>query len=252
MQSNADPLHDSQSLPAGIQGLWSAFRDSGGEDYFRYWLAIQASLIDCSVQGLLVLGNPDGSGGYLPVATWARGAGDPARLTGICESALDQRCGLLAELPPPAPALQRRLPSAQSYFAVAYPVLADDLLYGVVSLEVTVDSEDRLAPVMEQLQWGTSWLELHYRRLRAREDSASLRQMKPAFDLVAGVLAEQQLAGANRVFVTELATLMKCDRVSLGLVRRGHIVQQRIQSSARLVDLQSCRGLFPPRPMVRH
>jgi multidrug efflux pump subunit AcrA (membrane-fusion protein) len=86
---------------------------------------------------------------------------------------------------------------------------------------------------MEQLQWGVSWLELYYRRRRARDDAASLTGMKSSFDLLAAILSEKHISGANKVFVTELATLTRCDRVSLGLMKRGHIQLQAISHSAR-------------------
>jgi hypothetical protein len=57
--------------------------------------------------------------------------------------------------------------------------------------------------------------------------------MKSSFDLFAAILSETRAADASRVFVTELATLMKCDRVSLGLMNGAHIQLQAISHSSQ-------------------
>jgi multidrug resistance efflux pump len=226
LPKNADKSDETENAPIGIRTLWAGFRTADGDDFFRYWLAIQATLIGNVAQGLLVIGAA-GNGPYAPMAHWAAGEADPQRLTDICENVLDQRCGLLAELPP------AQLGTASGRYAVAYPLLIDDLLYGAVALEVAAADEAGLAPVMEQLQWGVAWLELQFRRDRNREDATSLAGMRSSFDLLAAVVSEKHFAAASRVFVTELALLTRSDRVSLGLMKRGRIQIQTISHSAR-------------------
>ena len=59
-----------------------------------------------------------------------------------------------------------------------------------------------------------------------------LSGMKSSFDLLASVLAEERFTDASMIFVTELATLMKCDRVSLGFVKKSHVRVEAISHSA--------------------
>jgi len=223
---NTEIAQEHDKSPGGIPALWSYFRDATGDDYFRYWLALQASLVKNAVQGLLIMGETD-SDSYTPVASWPEGNSDFERLVEICESSLEQRCGLLAQLPSPA-----GLPTNHASYAISYPVLIDNTLHGVVALEIAVESEEELTAGMEQLQWGVSWLELLIRRRRTSEEEVLLSGMKSSFDLLASVLSEERFSDASMIFVTELATLMKCDRVSLGFVKKSHVRVEAISHSA--------------------
>ncbi len=228
MNLHPEKLRGAETPPAEQQALWARFRNASEEDFFPSWLALLASLTGNVAQGLLVMGDP-ASGAYSPVAQWSAGATDLTRLADICESVFDQRCGLLADLPPwPAAG-----GSGAGHYAVAYPVLVDDVLYGVVALEVVAESEAALASVMGQLQWGVSWLELHCRRKHIHDDAASIAGIKSSFDLLAAVVAEKSYADAANLFVTELATRFTCDRVSLGVLNREQIKLQAISHSSQ-------------------
>lgn len=245
MSQNFATDQDHQTKAAAIPVLWSSFRDARGENYYYYWLALQSTLIQKTVQSLLVMGEP-GSGAYSPVAKWATGSSDPERLTEICESVLEQRCGLLSILPSclseePADLSSKIFEAFKTEkddsinntsYAIAYPVLIDNELYGVVALEVQTRAESDLVSVMEQLQWGISWLELYFRRQTVSADSATLAEMKSTFDLLASVLAEEHFSNACMVFVTELANLMNCDRACLGFMKDKIVKLQSISHSA--------------------
>jgi hypothetical protein len=141
MLTNSDVTCPLEERSAVIQTLWTAFSEADGDDFYRYWLAIQSQLVDNAIQGLLVMGAPEDSS-YSPVATWAIGDSNFERLTDICESVLEQRCGLLSEILSNSSSSQPKI----KQYAVAYPVMLDDSLLGVVALEVTADSENGLAP----------------------------------------------------------------------------------------------------------
>lgn len=242
--------------PDGIPTLWLHFRDAVGDDYFHFWLALQSSLIKNVVQGLLIMGEAD-TDSFSPVALWPENNTDPERLSEICESSLEQRCGLLAPLPPPAGSS-----SEHTSYAVSYPIIIDNTLHGVVALEIATETEGELTACMEQLQWGVSWLELFFRRKCSADAGVMLSEMKSSFDLLATVLAEESFSDACVIFVTELATLMKCDRVSLGFVKNNHVRVEAISHSAnfgkqmnlvRLISaameeavLQRSEILYPP------
>lgn len=219
-------VQEQHSLPDSIPTLWSHFRDAVGDDYFHYWLALQSTLARNAVRGLLIMGTPDADS-FAPVALWPETDSDPERLVEICESSLEQRCGLLATLP-----LSVGSASTLMHYAISYPVLIDNELHGVVALEVVAGSEEELTGSMEQLQWGVSWLELYFRRQRVTENSVLVAGMKSSFDLLASVLAEERFTDASMIFVTELATLMKCDRVSLGFVKNSSVSVGAISHSA--------------------
>lgn len=223
---NTDITQEQDKLPGSIPALWSYFRDATGDDYFHYWLALQSSLVKNAVQGLLVMKAAD-SDSYAPAASWPEGNSSLETLAEICESSLEQRCGLLEQLPSAAGS-----PIDHPCYAVSYPILVDNTLHGVVALEIAAESEGALTGCMEQLQWGVAWLELFLRRRCAEDAAAQLAGMKSSFDLLASVLAEERFSDASMIFVTELATLMKSDRVSLGFVKKRRVRVEAISHSA--------------------
>ena len=213
--------------------LLGRFAEAESEDEFcRIWLALLCSITSISVQGLLVLSN-SGDNTFHPVAKWPEdGGNDPERLAEISERVIEERCGLLLELKPEghyndAPA---------SNYGVAFPIIMDDQLYGLVALEVLAETEDQLKSVMGHLQWGVGWMELMFRRRNAIEDKASLERLKSAVDIMACVLSEKTFNGSSMSFVTEMATYLECDRVSLGFILKKNIKIQAVSHSTQIAD----------------
>lgn len=214
-------------------GLWSCLNNPRtAEDYFHSWLALQSSLIPACIRSILIIGPPDAAS-FSPAAKWPEGETNAERLAEISEQVLAQRCGLLTELAPPG---ERGAPGggkdAGHYYGAAYPVLIDDRLCGAVAVEVFAVGEQELKMVMEQLQWGVPSLELFFRRRQIREEEVFHARLKSAVDLLASVLAEESYGEASMAFVTGVATQFKCDRVSLGFLKRRKISIQVISHSA--------------------
>ncbi len=230
--------------------LWGRFAKAATVDeYFFCWLALQCSLISHVVQGVLVMGDPGGDA-FAPVSKWPEDGQDSTRLAEILEQTLADRCGLVVELVRPVEATL----TSRRHYAVAYPVVIDDRLHGAAALEVMAQSQEELQAVMGQLQWGVAWLELLFRRRRMAEDGAALEHLRSAVDLLAGALAEEQFEGASLAFVTELATQLQCDRVSLGFVRRSRAHVRAISHSAQFgkrMNLNRAIGLAMDEAIVQ-
>jgi multidrug resistance efflux pump len=241
-------------------GLWAGLKyPHSAEDYFHTWLALQSSLIPTCLFSILIIGPPDATS-FSPVARWPEGQDDVERLAEISEQVLAQRCGLLTELAPPlysgAPG---RVTAGGHYYAAAYPVLIDDKLYGAVAMEILADKVEDLKKVMEQLQWGVSSLELFFRRQQIRDEEIVHARLKSAIDLLATILAEDSYEEASMAFVTGVATQFKCDRVSLGFLKRDKIYIQTISHSAhfdkrmkfnRAVSLAMEEAIFQARDII--
>jgi multidrug resistance efflux pump len=192
------------------------------------WLTLQASLIAHVVQGVLILKDAAAES-FAPVATWPQdGVQDPERLADICDRSMVERIGLLTELPPS----EAGDPDQARRWGLAYPLVIDEELCGVVALEVGAAQEEELRSAMVQLQWGMLTLELIFRRIRARADAAVLSQLRSSVDVLASVLAEEEYTETCMTFVAGVAALMRCDRVSLGLMRGSAIHIQAISHSA--------------------
>ncbi|MEW6664092.1 MAG: efflux RND transporter periplasmic adaptor subunit [Thermodesulfobacteriota bacterium] len=223
--SNRPEDHFCQIDPA----LWTRFAHSSSqEEYCRAWLALQCSLISNASQGILALGDPDGRS-FTPVSRWPEEGPDPERLAEVSERVIEERCGLLLELDGPSGSS----PSPPARYGVAYPVLMDDRLHGVVAVEVLAESADQLRSVMEHLQWGVSWLEILFRRSEVREGRASKARLRSAVDILAAVLSVEASNAACMTFVTDLATHLGCDRVTLAFMHKNHARVQAMSHSAQ-------------------
>jgi multidrug resistance efflux pump len=210
---------DDDGISAGFNHeLLSEFITSEEQDeYCRNWIALQCSIISGVVQGVLFMSNSDGKS-FVPVSRWPEEGEDPQRLAEISERVIEERCGLLIALNQ-----SEDTPfQPQSRFGLAYPILIDEELRGLVAVEVLADTDDRLKHVMGQLQWGVSWMELLFRRRQVRENDASITRLKSAVDMMAVVLSERTYKSAGMAFVTELATRLECDRVSLAFMKKDH------------------------------
>ena len=107
---------------------------------------------------------------------------------------------------------------------LAYPVLADDALAGVVAVELTGAARARVEAVLRLLQWGSPWL-VDFLRRRAHSPANS---ETPADRSTSGVvfalqaLADDAPASAlAEAFASRIADTLSLDRVAIGRRRRG-------------------------------
>jgi hypothetical protein len=193
--------------PATVTDPWKLFLGAETEEtFFQGWLLLLSRNIPAAQQGVVLSRGLEGP--YTPKATWPEQGATPERLAQVLERVIEERCGLVLHLD-----------GEGQRFAIAYPLLLNDQLPAVVAMEITAGGEDDLRAAMAQLQWGIAWLEVLYRRQQAGEDSATLRRLRTAVDLLAITLGEEDFQAASMSFVTELAAASDCDRISLGLVR---------------------------------
>lgn len=210
--------------------LWIHFANAkGDEDFCHCWLALQCSILSKIIQGVLFL-RESGRDSYSPVSKWPDEGKDPQRLTEISERVLEEQCGMLVELEPSG----SKAGASLSSYGVAYPIIMDEQFHGLVALEVLAESERELKHIMEQLQWGISWMEVMLRRRDARESEATFTRLKSAIDILACVLSENAFESACMSFVTEMATALDCDRVSLGFMRGKKVRIQTISHSSHV------------------
>jgi multidrug resistance efflux pump len=218
----------SDNAPATATDLWeNLFHAETEDDASHSLLALLCTIIPNTRQAILVSGPAD-SGPYRPTAQWPPQGEDPQRLAELSERVLEQQSGLLVDLLPPT-TMDR-----SHYYGLGYPLVIDGLLHGVITVEVVAESEDELRGAMEQLQKGSGWFELFFRRGQAKEDKASIQRMRNAVDLLAATLAEKKYVAAALSFVTELSTILDCDRISLGSMRRHHIKIEAMSHSAHV------------------
>lgn len=212
--------------------LWADFVDADErEEYCRYWLTLQCSILTNVVQGIVILAGEE-ENTYSPSAKWPENGENPENLTEISERVLEDKCGMLVEL---GNAKSDPDELTRNY-GIAYPIMAGDEFYGLVALEVTAEAEDQLKYTMEQLQWGTSWIEVMLRREKENKAKNSFERLKASVDLLADVLSKKSYISACMSLVTGLATSFECDRVSLGIKKNKKIRVEAVSHSSRVSE----------------
>ncbi len=204
--------------------LWEQFCQLQEDaDFFLTWLGMIALRIQRTQRAVLVLGEPD-SGHYKPVAYWPPDQGGASALAELAESALQQRQGMAGQLG-----------DHSLRYGVAFPVVVDEHLYGVVAVETAGQGmSSMLEQALKQLRWGCGWLEARLRQQQQRQDNTLNERLVTALQMIVSVLEQQDYKASLKALVTELAQALDCERVSLGF-RQGHAIH--VHAVSHTVDM---------------
>ena len=201
------------------EGLWTSFQQAGSDhEYYESWLALQAGYVRGAVCAQLMVHR--GENRFAVVAKWPERQGLDERLEGLARKVIADQCGLLEETDEPG------------RYDLAYPLLIEDAVESVVTFEVVAGDERALQAVMEQLQWGVSWLEVLMRRHRWREDNLLLAKLQAGVDILAVTLNEESFLGAAMVLAAETAAAVDCERVSIGLLHGRRLKLHAVSHSS--------------------
>ena len=202
-------------------GLWVRLRDAKTDGAFvTAWLALQCRMIDDVSCGLVVLGKPD-TGPFAPAAFWPKGQNSTPGLAAAAEMAMAERRGVIHEGDETGGADSKATGTA-GFCNVAYPFVVDERLYGVVAITIANRPKPQVQTVARQIQWGSAWVEAMFRRKQTTSDEILTLKFSTALDLVATTLEKDRFQAACNAVATDLATCLNCDRVSIGIRRRGH------------------------------
>jgi hypothetical protein len=240
--------------------LWRQLGEADGGPATRAssWAALAARLIPGAEQATVVLAGTDG---FAPAALWPAGEPPADLLMAAVEAALELRIGAVRF---------GRVQGPSRKAAVALPLLKGTEVLGVAAVLLTGADEERLRLVMRHLQWGAGWL----RGNDPIAPSETAADHGPILEVLGAVVDETGFAAAAQRAVTDLAIRFHCDRVSLGLRRRGTtrvaaishsaIVEARSGETGRLAaamdEAMDQRAMlrFPPaaedtfQPLARH
>ena len=86
--------------------------------------------------------------------------------------------------------------------------------------------------VMRQLQWGSAWIELIIRRIDGKKYTPENQQLVTVLELIATSLQHDKFQAAATSVATELATLLECERVSIGFLKGKYIQITALSHSA--------------------
>jgi RND family efflux transporter MFP subunit len=204
------------------QALWSRLTEApSAEAFAAAWLEIQCKMTGDVSCGVVVLGPPD-KGPFLPVAYWPEESDVSLKLSNLAELVMAERQGAVRKGDTPDSGQNK------AHDTVAYPLLVDAQMCGVVAIEIEHRSEEQLRSVMRHLQWGCAWLEVLIRR----KTFTAKDRLVTVLELLAICLEHEHYQAAATAFVTELATILSCERVSIGRSSGSHIRVQAFSHSA--------------------
>src|SRR6187399_2756123 len=203
-----------------LDTLWRQFGKAASEKEFcNAWLSLQCRMIPGVAGGVVLLATPDKEGSFAFAASWPTGTSDFKHLAEAAERALKDRRGM---------ALKRQTENGSTprlSYDIAYPVQVAGRIYGVVALDIDSRAEDALQEAMRQLQWGSAWMEVLGQRGQSTtaQDTAPFERMQAVVSLLATVVSPKSFHGAAVALATALASRFDCDRVCIGMQRRGSI-----------------------------
>jgi hypothetical protein len=193
-----------------LSSAWTALREEGDDQSFvGAWLAIVRTVIPGITLARVQLGG-------MPVFSWAvNSAPNPAPalepLAALADVAMGQGKPVLR-----ASSGERSL--------LACPVVVSGVPCGCCVVELTARSEPALREAMSALLWGCAWLRDRVRQKRVEIASAESQRTAHALEVLAAALDQDRFVQAATAAVTEVATRLQCDRVSLGFTK-GHAIE---------------------------
>src|SRR5712664_866442 len=152
------------------------------EEFCGNWLVIQCHVIGGVSDGVVVLQKP-GTKAFAPVAFFPENPPrDRTRLAQVGERALKEGRGVVQSRE------QADDPDAAGpRYQIAYPIRMNGEVCGVVGVDIAWRAESQLQEAMRDLQWGSGWLEVLFRRHADPKEGVRL-QLKLALDLVSRLL----------------------------------------------------------------
>ena len=207
---------------------WENFRKADSPTSFcESWLVIQCHLVANVTGALVLLGEAD-TGPFSPVAAWPSKSTDLQYLQKVSENSLLEKRVITHKV-----TSHTQGNSLQDSWHIGYPIIVGNTLHGVIALHLTNLNRKALNGALQNLYWGSSWLEL----MLIREEESNWSQLKhrlvQVLDLVALTLDKENFQAAAMSIVTEVATRLECDRVSLGMLQKSHMQVAAISHSAK-------------------
>ena len=183
------------------------------------WLDIQCRQLDGVLRGVVVLRVSE-SGGFAPAAVWPEGVEGNPKLASVLERTLAEKAVVVQGAKKGA----RR----QDPILISHPIIVDEQVYGAVAIEIEGRTESALQDVVQRLGWGVGWLEA----LARRKTFTSKARLVAVLELVATALHHDRFQAAATAVVTELATTLGCERVSIGFLKDQHNALAALSHSA--------------------
>ncbi|PLW82818.1 diguanylate phosphodiesterase [Kineobactrum sediminis] len=196
------------------------------------WLAQGCGNVDGDVHFGVVLLSVSADGALAPAAVWPASANPNPVVMEAVEKAVSER------------AVQERhhevvvAGAAQLRCVLAFPLMIDGHVHGAAAIDIEPGQVQSLDAVRRSFAWHLHALEAMVRRAMG----TSSDRLNTVLNLVATGLHHKRFQTAATAVMTELAAILKCERVSIGFVQNGH---------AKLVALSHSAGFGEKANLIR-
>ena len=219
---------------------WAALSSSQSDDFFQGWLQLQCGFIPGAYCSVLALRRSDERGqlanDFAPAALWPAASADVEPLSELIENVISRKEGLVINLAQPNQddaSVNGSNNTSNVGYGVAYPIFIEQEMVAVVAVGLLATDKNAIEFAMQQLQWGSSWMQVGKLR-NSNEGNARLnKRMSVSIDTLANVLIEDDYNSAVMRFVSELSIALQCERVSFGIKDKKGLKLQFISDSAQ-------------------
>jgi multidrug resistance efflux pump len=218
MQQATTPKKRSGQMSASLDArLWEHLSgDTPFDAFASAWLAVQCGMIPECKRAMLIVESTDVARVEI---VWPEG--ETARdLYGPIADARNKRRGVVSA------------GELDSTVVASYPILIDGKDMGAIGLVLGSADREVLVAGMRYLQWGIAGLRERLQGNAIRRDLNMSGTSAIVLDVLATALEERNFGSSTRAAVTSLAERYGCERVSFGLMRKGHAVVTAISHTA--------------------
>lgn len=214
------PASDRETVTPREPLYWQVFVSAkNADERGTAWLALICQRIaGAQAAALLIEHAPDHS--YVPIAVWPKASPDLGRLGAAVESSLKERRGVVKPAPAPSKALH-----------VAYPLLIDEQIAGLVALEVNCE-ESRVAEIFREIHWGGAWLVNLLSGRELTEANQARQRLGSVLEASAILLRHGKLQQALFDTCNVLRQQLAGSRVAIGLAADSHVRLSALSEAA--------------------
>jgi RND family efflux transporter MFP subunit len=192
------------------------------DDLTQNWLTLQCKMIS-GVMRAIVLLRAGESGALQPVAFFPERLDEAGELQTAAQRAMSTRRGTIQ------PSNQTGGAGAPAVEYAALPIFLNEQMMGAIALEVTQRPAAQQQAMLQVLQWGIAWLEV----LHKQQAEYNNNRLVTVLDLMAAALERDSVHATATAVVTELASRLHSDRVSLGMLKGERLEVVALSHSAR-------------------
>lgn len=217
------------NLPSSTEGnaglppallAWDAFVSAKtAEGRCHAWLALVCGKIQgAGAAAVLVENTLDHT--FVPMAVWPKASSDMGRLGPVVEATLRDRRAVV-----------KPVAESPGMTQIAYPLMLDDYVAGVIALEA-VCPESEVGEVLREIHWGSAWLANLLAGRELAEAVAARERVGSVLETTAVALRHGKLRQALFEVANTLRQHFACSRVAIGLVSAATVRLQTLSEAA--------------------